>query len=137
MPEMDGFEATAAIRQEEGSTHIPIVAMTAHAMKGDRERCLAAGMDAYVTKPLQARRLIQVIEACSRLPPERKRRGAGCGADRVQFDREAALVRVGGDLGLLREIAGLFFGEAPRLLSDIRGRSRAVTRTRWSAPRTR
>jgi len=64
MPEMDGFEAAAAIRAKEGGsgTHIPIIAMTAHAMKGDRERCLAAGMDAYVSKPIQARELFKAIE---------------------------------------------------------------------------
>lgn len=64
MPKMDGFEATAAIRAREKITnrHIPIVAMTAHAMKGDRERCLAAGLDDYVSKPLQADILISVIE---------------------------------------------------------------------------
>jgi CheY-like chemotaxis protein len=63
MPEMDGFAATAAIRQREeaSGTHLPIVALTAHAMKGDRERCLAAGMDAYVSKPLRAEELINVI----------------------------------------------------------------------------
>jgi CheY-like chemotaxis protein len=63
MPEMDGFEATAAIRHKEKTlgTHLPIVAMTAHAMKGDRERCLAAGMDGYVSKPIQARDLFDAI----------------------------------------------------------------------------
>ena len=64
MPEMDGFEATAAIREKEKSTHahLPIVAMTAHAMQGDRERCLAAGMDAYVSKPIQVDLLLQTLE---------------------------------------------------------------------------
>ncbi len=63
MPVMDGFEATAAIRAAEVPTgaHIPIVAMTAHAMKGDRERCLAAGMDGYVAKPIQPRELFEVL----------------------------------------------------------------------------
>jgi PAS domain S-box-containing protein len=64
MPEMDGFEATAAIRKEEESTgkHLPIVAMTAHAMEGDREHCLAAGMDGYISKPIHAKDLIDAIE---------------------------------------------------------------------------
>ncbi|MBI3411085.1 MAG: response regulator [Planctomycetes bacterium] len=63
MPEMDGFEATAVIRKNEeiSGKHMPIIAMTAHAMKGDRERCLDAGMDGYVTKPIQARELWQTI----------------------------------------------------------------------------
>jgi len=64
MPEMDGFEATAAIRQSERRIggHIPIVAMTASAMKGDRERCLAAGMDGYVAKPIEPDQLYAEIE---------------------------------------------------------------------------
>jgi len=65
MPEADGFEATAAIRKKEEATgaHLPVVAMTAHAMQGDRERCLAAGMDGYLSKPVGAKELLSVIQA--------------------------------------------------------------------------
>jgi two-component system, sensor histidine kinase and response regulator len=64
MPEMDGFEATAAIRALERATgaRLPIVAMTAHAMKGDEERCLAAGMDGYLTKPISPKSLFETLE---------------------------------------------------------------------------
>jgi CheY-like chemotaxis protein len=71
MPEMDGFEATNAIRKVEGKTktHLPIIAMTAHAMAGDRERCLEAGMDGYVSKPIQTQALFEAIdEMVSRWP---------------------------------------------------------------------
>ncbi|HEX5482182.1 MAG TPA: response regulator, partial [Terriglobia bacterium] len=68
MPEMNGFEAAAAIREQEHKTggHIPIVAMTAHAMKGDEERCLAAGMDGYIAKPIQAKLLFEAIDSARR-----------------------------------------------------------------------
>jgi two-component system, sensor histidine kinase and response regulator len=64
MPEMDGFEATAAIRENEKLTldHIPIIALTAHAMKDDQERCLAAGMDAYLSKPVHAVDLFELLK---------------------------------------------------------------------------
>jgi CheY-like chemotaxis protein len=64
MPEMDGYEATAVVREAEKATgaHIPIIALTAHAMKGDRERCLEAGMDAYLAKPINQRELLATIE---------------------------------------------------------------------------
>jgi PAS domain S-box-containing protein len=70
MPEMDGLEATEAIRKKEGATgrHLPIVAMTAHAMRGDRERCLAAGMDGYVSKPIIAQELFRVVEKAISAP---------------------------------------------------------------------
>jgi signal transduction histidine kinase/DNA-binding response OmpR family regulator len=65
MPELDGFQATALIREKEKSTgaHLPIIAMTAHAMKGDRERCIAAGMDGYVSKPIQPKELFKAIQS--------------------------------------------------------------------------
>jgi CheY-like chemotaxis protein len=65
---MDGFEATVAIRAREKSSgrHMPIVAMTAHAMKGDEERCLAGGMDGYVSKPIQSEQLFATIDGVVR-----------------------------------------------------------------------
>jgi two-component system sensor histidine kinase/response regulator len=64
MPEMDGMEATAAIREaEKGSgERVPVIALTAHAMKGDREKCLAVGMDGYLTKPIRPQELDEVLD---------------------------------------------------------------------------
>ena len=64
MPEMDGFEAAKAIRalERESGAHIPIIAMTAYAMTGDRERCLEAGMDGYISKPIRARELLEAVD---------------------------------------------------------------------------
>ncbi|MDP9279776.1 MAG: response regulator [Gemmatimonadota bacterium] len=76
MPEMDGWEATAAIRKAEAATggHIPIIALTAHAMKGDREACLVAGMDGYLSKPINSGELFALLDSLSggaAIPPNR------------------------------------------------------------------
>ena len=70
MPEMDGLEATIVLRRKERDTgtHVPVIAVTAHAMKGDRERCLAAGMDEYISKPIRAQELITAIETLAKHP---------------------------------------------------------------------
>ncbi|HUT34725.1 MAG TPA: response regulator [Planctomycetota bacterium] len=125
MPEMDGFEATRTIRERERAAggHIPIVAMTAHALKGDRERCLAAGMDDYIPKPIRPAQLIEIVERLA---------GAGGEAPRPPqppepaqqenpvFDRHAALRVVGGDADLFREVAGIFLEDCPRRLAEAR-----------------
>ena len=70
MPEIDGFEATAMIRKKEEATgtHLPVIAMTAHAMQGDKERCLAAGMDGYLSKPLNSKKLLAAVQAVRERP---------------------------------------------------------------------
>ena len=121
MPEMDGFEATAAIRTHEqvSGGHVPIIAMTAHAMKGDRERCLAAGMDGYVAKPLQAQELFEVVEGFfHRAAPVVG--NLATRAEESPFDLADALRHVGGDKALLKELLQLFAVECPQLLASIR-----------------
>jgi two-component system, sensor histidine kinase and response regulator len=126
MPEMDGFEAVAAIREDEqtrGLPRMPIVALTAHAMKGDRERCLASGYDAYVPKPIRSETLFATIAeltAAAVVDPAPKAHQAVAASPRDVFDREAAMDNMGGDEGLFREILGLFLDDCPRLLADLR-----------------
>jgi CheY-like chemotaxis protein len=122
MPEMDGFEATKAIRDMEQITggRTPIIAMTANALKGDRERCLQAGMDDYLTKPIQSKALYAVVEnvVVTRLadidePVETD------GSDSV-MDWQAALSRMGGREDLLRQMVPIFFKEAAERLPALR-----------------
>ncbi|MFQ6096531.1 MAG: response regulator [Armatimonadota bacterium] len=132
MPEMDGFETTAAIREREkgAGRRTPIIAMTAHVMKGDRERCLRAGMDDYVGKPIRPDELFAAIE---RVRPRRSRSESRCRQAQVQprdsqaaLDVDEALRKVEGDMQLLAELAEVFLEDYPRLLGELR--SHVVTR---------
>jgi signal transduction histidine kinase/DNA-binding response OmpR family regulator/HPt (histidine-containing phosphotransfer) domain-containing protein len=120
MPEIDGLTATRTVRKNETQTgaHIPIIAMTAHALKGDKARCLTAGMDAYISKPVTSKEiadtiaeffplelLVHVYSAIPLLP-----------ASSSLWDRSTALARVDGDEFLLRELVQVFLDESPRQL---------------------
>ncbi len=129
MPEMGGLEATAVIRDRERQkghkgdkpAHVRIVAMTAHAMKGDRDRCLAAGMDGYLSKPVDPKALFAAIElgdgeavapvAGGARPPA----GAGVTFDRAELDR-----RTGGDRARAAELIRLFLEDCPVRMHAIR-----------------
>ncbi len=130
MPEMDGFEAVAEIRGQEqqcpDKPATPIIALTAHALKGDRERCLAAGMQEYVSKPIKPKALFAAIEtvlpaADSDSNDERPAPSDASGDDRARmpFDPAYALQRLEGDEDLLREIAEAMLESCPQLLADI------------------
>ena len=124
MPEMDGYEVAAAVRaREKGSeTRGPIVALTAGAMKGDRERCLEAGMDGYFSKPFRGKELYQAIEVHQPDPAKISddRANGAQPAELMVFDSESALSRVEGDVGLLEEVVRLYLDEAPGMLSEVR-----------------
>ena len=119
MPEMGGFEATKEIQRSERATggHVRIVAMTAHAMTGDRERCLAAGMDGYISKPIEPATLFLTVEE------EESPRGEPMEAPSMAVgpsaDREALMNRVGGDEQLFNEVVELFLVDCPIRLTAI------------------
>ena len=119
MPEMDGFAATRAIRQMPGRCgRIPIIAVTAHAMKGDRERCLAAGMDSYVSKPVRKKELLDMIASvCCGKRPEEQQRLPDPG---LAIDLSAALMNANDDPALLAELATVFLAESPKVLAALR-----------------
>jgi signal transduction histidine kinase/ActR/RegA family two-component response regulator/HPt (histidine-containing phosphotransfer) domain-containing protein len=120
MPVMGGFEAVARLRAHEAQTgaHVPVIAMTAHTMKGDRERCLAAGMDDYLSKPVLGKDLFEAIERV--LGPL-----GGDGPSSIQLQPEPALhvealiAGFDGDEDLLGDLAELYLVECPRLLDQL------------------
>jgi CheY-like chemotaxis protein len=122
MPEMDGMEATAAIRAREKflGRHVPILALTANAMRGDKERYMAGGMDGYVSKPIQPSELHAEIERClggmgrSKAMAEQKQEPG------EKIDRASLLARVEGDRELLAEMIHLFQEDLPVLLGTMR-----------------
>jgi CheY-like chemotaxis protein len=120
MPEMDGLEATAAIRELESKTgaHVPIVGVTAHAMKGDRERCLGAGMDGYVSKPIRPDALFSAIDAViERRAPEES--DSVPLANGVVLDEAALLALVSNDWEVVRDVATAFVEDSPLRLDDM------------------
>ncbi len=142
MPVMDGFFATQAIRELERreGRHTPIVAMTAHAMRGDREKCLSQGMDAYIAKPLRPSELVALVESLTGVDEKAAEGKADSStgprgqtledaqADRreeaeaevpVEIDLDAALESLDGDRGLLAQQIDFFLRDAPRLLDDL------------------
>ena len=118
MPEMGGFEATALIREREAGadTRTRIVAMTAHAMTGDRERCLAAGMDGYLAKPIDQALLFEVVERGSCGEPVARSEPPQPPA----FNRTELIERLGGDVDLFKEVIRLFLEDCPQRLAAIK-----------------
>jgi two-component system, sensor histidine kinase and response regulator len=130
MPEMDGFEAVGHIRREERESggHIPIVAMTAHALVGDQQRCLAAGMDGYISKPLDSVRLLDAMDAAvGRVAADIAARAPEPVTPPLLAELKGAEIidemllekLVGGDSVLLRELVGIYNETSPELIRNI------------------
>ncbi|CEK12590.1 PAS domain S-box [Chthonomonas calidirosea] len=125
MPEMDGFEATASIRQIERSLqrHTPIIAMTAHAMAGDRERCLQAGMDDYVSKPIHADALYALLRRFVRqgreIPSHKEEKMPEEDLHKGPLDLHALSALCGGEEALMQEMITLFYEEVPGQLNEL------------------
>ena len=122
MPQMDGFEATAAIRSSErqAQQHVPIIAMTAHAMDGDRQRCLDAGMHDYIAKPLDAEAFQCVVQHWGSRGKPQSTSTTPHAAPTVVLDRQLAVKRMGGDEELFHEMVQVFLDEGPDRLTAVR-----------------
>ena len=134
MPEMNGYDATAAIRNEERGTgrHIPIVAMTAEAMKGDREHCLAAGMDDYFSKPIDPESLYRVVaavpaQACAYARPVTEAAPTGGSPEKPESTTDNGPIdwiltrrNTANDDALIQELMKMFMAECPQNLAEIR-----------------
>jgi two-component system, sensor histidine kinase and response regulator len=126
MPEMGGLEATQAIREKEKTTgmHLPIIAMTAHAMQGDRQKCLDAGMDGYLSKPLDPKTFLRTVEESVKAAISDSRdTGGGAeenGSGAGQLDAQALMKRFSGNKKLLRTIVGTFREDCPKMMARIR-----------------
>jgi len=122
MPELDGFGATSEIRkfEAESGTRIPIIALTAHAMAGDEERCLEAGMDAYVSKPFRPEELFVTVEqlAGGNRPNSMAMQSDEAKPEFCVFDREQVQAQFGEDPAFLGEIVHIFVEEAIALVAD-------------------
>jgi two-component system, sensor histidine kinase and response regulator len=121
MPEMDGFEATAAIREIENQNQrrTPIIAMTAHAMVGDRQRCLDAGMDDYISKPIRVPALISAISGLEVSSADTDQSQDFTSNSSFLVDWSMALETVGGDRNLLKDLINIFIAESDKMLNDI------------------
>ncbi len=123
MPEMDGLEATITIRaaEKQSKRHVPIIAMTAHALKGDRQRCLEVGMDGYIAKPIRPRQLFETIDlVLGMLSPAATRSDDELPPAGGVLDWSEALRTVGGDRELLAAVVRAFLDESSRLMNAMR-----------------
>jgi two-component system sensor histidine kinase/response regulator len=124
MPVMDGLQATAQIREREKTNgrHVPIIAMTAHAMKGDHEHCLRNGMDAYLTKPLNREKLFEIISRYSINSQSKESTRTMIRAperNSPAIDRAAFLERIGGDQELALELIDLYVRDSEEMVSAV------------------
>ena len=121
MPEMDGLEATAALRaMETGTDHrIPIIAMTAHAMKGDQERFLKAGMDDYIAKPIQVHSLVGLVEQIVQSHPRTEHAQRPKPEPHNIIDWKRGLAAVDGDSEIFHDLLRLFARETPATLDKL------------------